>query len=944
MREAALNLAQREWQIIELREMTSFDSANAKTTNSSGEFVAWVIVGGDTLQKIQITVPRTVYVSTRTEIKNSCAEIWDFKKVDKHLPHSKSAPFLYEITMPEYVYRKKLWTAGLQPIRPLTDGQRVLEGVYETGTPLMVRALTQLGCVSKLTTTKTHKIRGQKSHLLSDLKRVDRPAEGGYLNRSVSYKRCFLYVRLHPRTKIGLVALFNMHGGSGQKHLGDENAPEVDLTDPSQSGPGSLDLSTTCQLWIVKPGSTKGQKNISLKQCEGLFSQLLSTIQEAADLESEYACVAPQSSFNITSLNFVEREDIAYAAANDAIVSNSKTNAGPTFLLVNTSRQVLQLRRHMTMLNSLPVIPMAFPPGPDHNPSMSTLPALNWEQPAVQLCLEAYLYMGVVSFPRRVFYARYGSVPVGNLGNDENFTLYDIGLSRMILKNRALSWASSVSGRPDLGVEFLPCSDENAAPTFETIESQPINQEDVWGDDEELISPVVRRPGCYRSLCVDIDLQDLAIAALSDTSSMSSPVVDTFEVGSNNLNSPTSVASVEGPAGLTTLIKSSEPLGDEMAMSTALPMVRALVAAWLRDAYALNSQVADTMLHHVYRLVSNPHTLMHDQALHRVVHSLMKATFMRLLGELQRLGCSIVHATFNRITVATNKMCLTDAKEYINFVISTLRSQSGDNGDEFSALARVSLRPRQFHTHHLFLDEYNFGTIHLEVVKRGQVEEDFVIELEDNPNAVIVPSVVTAWSIMNYLGSEIAQEYFRIIIGRFSKDVLRRQIEYRQRDESINLHSIFCKEVNEQLLLYKKKMISKHFATYLTRAVGEIIKDEATDKIQPPMMSPRSEPLVPVLEFIKSVMVVLELDSDLDAEIHMLRRSLLAQVGVAEYSSLAKWENPCPTFILPDVFCAECHESRDINLCYISPPEEGQEKQVRLYARCFDCRMSCHVI
>jgi DNA polymerase epsilon subunit 1 len=948
VKEAALNLTEKEWQIIEIREMTSHESGNKKNAKSSGEFVAWVMVGTDSLQKIKITVPRTVYVSARKEISNVSSDIMDFKKVDKHLPHSKSAAFLYEITMPEYVFRNKNWTAGLKPVGSLQEGEALLEGIYETSTPLMVRALTELGCVSRLTPSASGQAKGQKSHLLTDLQRVDRPSEGIYLNDQLSYKRCFLYVRLHPRTKTGLIALFTLNGGSGSlksKQGSGGDSSDSDLTAPSQSAPGSFDVSSSCQLWIVKPGSKKGQKNVSLKQCEGLFSQLVATIQEAADLESEYACVSPDSSCIISSLNFVDREDMAYSAANDAINSYSKSSNGPTFLLLNSSRPALQLRRYMPTLNSLPVIPMPFPPGPDHNPSTSTLPALNWEQPAVQLCLEAYLFMGVVSFPKRVSYARYGNMPLGNLGDDEHFMLYDVSLSRMLRKNRALSWASPTSGRPDLGVTFLPSSDGKDTPSVDMLGGQLVNQDEIWGDDDELISPVIRRPGCYRSICVDIDLQDLAIAAFTDTTSLNSfhPAAS----ASGNSDSPTSVALFDSSSnGLTSMLKSSEPLGDEMSTSTALPMIRALVGAWLRDAFSVNSQVADTMLHHVYRLISNPETLMHDPALHRVVHSLMKTTFLRLLSELQRLGCSIVYATFHRITVATNKTNLADAEEYVNFVISTVRNQSGDNGEDSSALSRVALRPRQFHTHYLFLDEYNFGTMHLERHDRGEVGDEFFIEDGDeNSSTVVVPSVVTAWSIMNYFGSEIAQEYFRVIIGRFSKEVLKKQIEFKRRDEEKHVNSVFLKELDEQLLEYKKKMVSKHFATYLTRAVGEIIKDDGQDEVATHMTGAHSRPMNPVLEFIKSVMAVLELDSDIDKELHVLKRSLLSQVGVAEYSSLAKWENPCPKFILPDVFCAECHESRDVNLCYIAPPDEGEQNQQVSFVLCrvvpFDLRVHC---
>lgn len=83
------------------------------------------------------------------------------------------------------------------------------------------------------------------------------------------------------------------------------------------------------------------------------------------------------------------------------------------------------------------------------------------------------------------------------------------------------------------------------------------------------------------------------------------------------------------------------------------------------------------------------------------------------------------------------------------------------------------------------------------------------------------------------------------------------------------------------------------------------------------------------------MIVVLELDQEVDKEIHALKRSLLAQIGVAEYSSLAKWRNPCPKLMLPDCFCKECQESRDINVCYVAPAEEDEDKAIHWF--CEDC-------
>merc|ERR1711935_176487 len=108
-----------------------------------------------------------------------------------------------------------------------------------------------------------------------------------------------------------------------------------------------------------------------------------------------------------------------------------------------------------------------------------------------------------------------------------------------------------------------------------------------------------------------------------------------------------------------------------------------------------------------------------------------------------------------------------------------------ESGQNLSSLSRVSLRPRRFHTHLLFLDEYNFGTMHLEVVNRQEVSDKFFIEEIRESSTVVLPSVVTAWSIINHLGSETAEEYFRILVGRFSKDTLKKQVEQDHGDLEI---------------------------------------------------------------------------------------------------------------------------------------------------------------
>jgi DNA polymerase epsilon subunit 1 len=390
--------------------------------------------------------------------------------------------------------------------------------------------------------------------------------------------------------------------------------------------------------------------------------------------------------------------------------------------------------------------------------------------------------------------------------------------------------------------------------------------------------------------------------------------------------SPTSVAMFGGTDN--SFQKPSGPLGDEMSTSISLPLLRVVVGSWLRDAFEANSQVADDMLHHIYRLVSSPETLLSDPALHRTIHAMMKTTFLRLLGELQRLGCTIVLGSFHKITVATNKSTLSEAEEYIKFVISTISRTSTENGS--GGIERVALRPSKYYTQVLFFDEYNYGGMELERANPEDIEEgaDTIVEegSDGESQVVIKSSVFTGWSMRNYLGSEIAQEYFRAIIARFSKDVLRKEQQLREKGSST---------LRQDIVDYKRKVISMHFASDLSRAVEEIVKEGGGPESFPNLPGSHLNSTSPPLEFIKSVATVLELDADVQKEVQTLKRGLLAQIGVAEYSKVAKWENPCASFMLSDLFCLDCHESRDVNLCEL-PPLEGEEAPRRHWA-CEDC-------
>jgi DNA polymerase epsilon subunit 1 len=85
--------------------------------------------------------------------------------------------------------------------------------------------------------------------------------------------------------------------------------------------------------------------------------------------------------------------------------------------------------------------------------------------------------------------------------------------------------------------------------------------------------------------------------------------------------------------------------------------------------------VCESILFALYRyLCGYGDALLHDPLLHRIVYLLMSKLFKKLIAQLRKLGVRIIHASFSRILVHTNKYDMDSAKEYIDFIISTISS------------------------------------------------------------------------------------------------------------------------------------------------------------------------------------------------------------------------------------------------------------------------------
>lgn len=71
----------------------------------------------------------------------------------------------------------------------------------------------------------------------------------------------------------------------------------------------------------------------------------------------------------------------------------------------------------------------------------------------------------------------------------------------------------------------------------------------------------------------------------------------------------------------------------------------------------------------------------------------------------------------------------------------------------------------------------------------------------------------------------------------------------------------------------------------------------------------------PILELAKLICLVMQMEKNVDQEVVVLRRQLLRNMRVKEYSEEAQFVDPFNSFVIPAVFCPFCNSVRNIDLC-----------------------------
>ncbi|KAF3455292.1 hypothetical protein FNV43_RR05740 [Rhamnella rubrinervis] len=494
---------------------------------------------------------------------------------------------------------------------------------------------------------------------------------------------------------------------------------------------------------------------------------------------------------------------------------------------------------------------------------------LGWQQIAakigMQRCAASSQWLN-----ERISLSKYAHVPLGNFELDWLIYTADIIFSRALRDQQQVLWISD-DGIPDLG---------------------GISEEETCFADE-VQQPILTYPGAYRKVTVELKIHHLAVDAL-----LKSNKINEMEGGAllgfeSNMNS-----------GLHTP-NEQDGFDEATSCAPAFRVLKQLIQRCLGDAVASGNVYADAILQHLYRWLCSPQSKLHDPALHRLLHKIMKKVFALLLSEFRKLGAMIVFANFSKVIIDTGKFDLSAAKAYCDSLLKTLQTR-----DLFEW---IELEPLNFWHSLLFMDQYNYGGI--------PARADEIVDAESRVD------IISSWNIAECLPKKI-QDHFVFIVSQF----LYMPWNYAQKQAAIRASLKDGNSCTPSITIAAAETFESHLTEYLKGQISSYFTDKLLGIVRDTIFHMKelsrseNEQNVPqgmqqlavnvnkgdaALEFIKHVCAVLALDQNVQHDV----LNLLKYVHVREFAPEAEFHDLCLSFILPNVICSYCNDCRDLDLC-----------------------------
>jgi DNA polymerase epsilon subunit 1 len=537
------------------------------------------------------------------------------------------------------------------------------------------------------------------------------------------------------------------------------------------------------------------------------------------------------------------------------LVKKMRNDESKPLMLVIQSPQRRMLVHDVPILGELPILPLKY------EISDSNLPPLGWQAFVAKRLVNHYLSLGSWILHLTEL-ARYGDVPLCNLERDDPRYLIDIAYARRLQKNNVVLWWSG-GPRPDhAGYE----------------------QDDVLGPLDTVQMPSVNNPGTYPSVCIELDIRNLAINTI-----LTSSLINELE-GSDSVSFNPAAPSDNEPNDGTNVL-----YADSAFATAGVTVLREMVKAWWTEA-CKGSNMADIMVTHLVRWVENPDSFLYDRSLHYYVQMMSRKAFLQLMTDFRRVGSHVVFANSNRLLLQTTKSEVGNAYAYSQYILKSIKAKP--------LFHFLDLEIKEYWDYLVWYDEFNYG---------GKACQE-VVEAENQ-----TLDCVMHWQLNKFLPIAL-QPIFHDWVVEFIEimhKLKRPNVDGTPRPTQLPVRALGDDKED-------KIILSREFEKPLKRQIAGLIRRQKDEMLHPELASDYTFPSLPgshikfsnpVLQLVKSLMQVLSLDKNITLEARLLRKELLALFEVREFSREAKFENPSESLKMQQVTCENCTMARDLDFC-----------------------------